>query len=432
MSDFEQETKLHGAFAAFRAESIHDVSPAGTDAVRSTVRHQRKVRNIALGVFALTVMAVPVAAYATLQGDPHGPPPGVPGTTAPATTTPPVRPTGPPPAEPSLSVLAPDLANAKITVPAWPGGENITRFCPAGSYTFTGGAVVFAKKDGYDSSYSLSLDAYAPKRAELDGEPGDEVLVGLRCSGPGSFHPVQLLALKPLADGTVRTLGFVIAAAPGEIYAYDEEDVEVSNRDVLVRLLGKYQTNGTYTRSEPRVYRYGKDSFKQVEGPTRFSAGPAAIKDTDLRFQQMFLVGFECHNGSCMGSTLPFFDGTATDTVVTDSVARPYKLATYEYTVAPLAIVKPGDVTHALMVVTRRSTDGTVMRGVFAASIISTATGNGVFARAVVGSGEDGVLDVTSQRVDGNSIVVTVKTDTGGQESRTYAWDGTAMWWTYK
>ncbi|MEV6526227.1 hypothetical protein AB0M43_30240 [Longispora sp. NPDC051575] len=427
MSDFEQETKLHGAFAAFRAESMHDVSPAGTDAVRSTVRHQRKVRNIALGVLALTVMAVPVAAYATLQGDPHGPPPGVPGTTAPVTA----EPTPVPSPSASLDQKAPDLPNARIAVPGWPGGENITKFCAAGTYTFANGKVVFGQHEGYESTYSQDTE-YPLVRADLDGQPGDEILMHLTCSGPGSFHPQQLLALKPLPDGTVRTLGWVIAPKPGEIYAYREVSVKVADRVVSVEVMGAYRTNGWYTRKQTRSYRYEGTAFKQVAGPTSFPVVPSTLRGLDLRQQPVQVTDFGCTG--CRLAIVNFVDGRGSDTVQTAFMTDPTRVAVYEFTIEGFVIAGPQGGEHALALVTSRAPDGATQKRVYDVRVGTTGPGDEfgvILENPVAATGKGGVTDIVGIKAGPreSTVEVTVRT-AAGQEARIYQWGvtGSQSW----
>jgi hypothetical protein len=74
MTDRHDDEMLAGAFESFWGEVAPHVSAAGTGAAHATVRRWRWVRvTVALALAALAV-AAPVTAYATISGDPHGPP----------------------------------------------------------------------------------------------------------------------------------------------------------------------------------------------------------------------------------------------------------------------------------------------------------------------------------------------------------------------
>ncbi|WP_026212024.1 hypothetical protein [Longispora albida] len=320
MSDFDKEAELHGLFAAFRSESIEEVTPAGMTAVQSTVRHQRKVRNIALSALAMIMVAAPAAAFATLDtGEPHAPPAqnitasAVPEPDNTPEYSPQPAPTASASSQPPVSQVPPpdprsvDLKSATITMPVWPGGAQITDTCKAGPYTFKDGSALIAKQTTWDDfTYVLGTPVYA----ELDGQPGDEILVRVTCTGAGSFHPVFLLGLKPTADKKLNTLGPVVPAQNGRALALDSEDLRVSARTVEVSILGHYSTNGAWSFKQARGYRYDNGAFRQVSGPAGFPAPPTAIDKVDFRNTSLSLG---CQSSRCAPARVQFVNGTGQD-----------------------------------------------------------------------------------------------------------------------
>jgi hypothetical protein len=279
MSDFESEAMLQGMFATLRYESAADVRPAGMDAVRATVRHRRRVRVATLSALVVVLAATPVAAaYATSNG--HGQAnPAASGSTAqsPSTSTSPLAQTPSRPSAPDPRTV--DLRNASIDIPAWQGGKVISDRCSAGVHNFVNGRADATAGSAGAASYELPAPGTQPVYADLDGQPGDEILVSLGCYGDGSLFPQQLLALKVRDDGTLTTLGSVLATTDGTLLAYDPPSVQVraADRTVLVQVFGPWVSNGGYPGgAQQRGYRYQDGQFRQVEGPTGAPTSPSA------------------------------------------------------------------------------------------------------------------------------------------------------------
>jgi hypothetical protein len=265
MSDFEREAMLQAMFATLRNESTAEVRPAGMDAVRATVRHRRRVRVAALSALAVVLTAAPVAAAYAASYDPHRQ--SNPAASSTPGQSPSTRAETPSPSS-APDARTVDLRNATIDVPAWQGGKTITDRCPAGAHTFVNGRADAVPGTANGASYELPAAGTQPVYADLDGQPGDEILVSLGCYGDGSSAPQQLLALKVRDDGTLATLGSVLATTDGTLLAYAPDVRVLADGTVLVQVFGPWQSNGGYPPAQQRGYRYQDGQFRQVEGPT--------------------------------------------------------------------------------------------------------------------------------------------------------------------
>ena len=116
-----------GEFAGFRAAYAPVVHPAGTAAVRRTVRHRRRRTTVVTAAAVVLAVVIPVGANAALDRRP-GPPPAPAQTVTPApseSTSPP--PSTPPPSTASSTPAAPDgritrsqLLAARLDLVSWP------------------------------------------------------------------------------------------------------------------------------------------------------------------------------------------------------------------------------------------------------------------------------------------------------------------------
>ncbi|GAA1366653.1 hypothetical protein [Catellatospora chokoriensis] len=166
---------------------------------------------------------------------------------------------GPAVASPTAARSAPkvDVGNSSFELP-----ELV--LCTAGRRTFVDGV----EKDPPYNRLSVS-ELSPPVRADLDGVPGDELVVLVSCRIDGIFTRDQLLALT-VADGTLRPLGFVLDPAT---FAFgpsiDPAHVSVRGDVVTVRIEGRGNDDGA-ERIEPeeRGFAYRDGAFVQVSGPT--------------------------------------------------------------------------------------------------------------------------------------------------------------------
>lgn len=183
------------------------------------------------------------------------------------------------------------LRDATIVLPPWPTG---TQACPAGTYTFHDGKTPTGERDliGRPYDYMILFRDSLGIYANLDGKPGDEIVVPMACGFTEVTY--QLLVLKDDPDG-LRGLGY-LPALPGfdRFYPYDTGLVVEVLNDPLD------------TIAEQRR-RYGWDGTKFVltHGPAAFPADLTPdVRRIDLR-QSYF------HLDQCGGGMLSFLDGVS-------------------------------------------------------------------------------------------------------------------------
>jgi hypothetical protein len=279
MPDLHDDDTLRAMFTTVRAESAAEITPPGMSAVRATVRHRRRVRTAVTWALAAALVVGSAAGYAWSNPGHHrsGPPLAS-------------RSPDPSPSIRSTDARAVDLRNATIDIPSWAGGTTITHACPAGTRTFVNGRADAGAGTGGVASYELPAAGTQPVYADLDGQPGDEILVSVGCYGLRPSAPEQLLALQVQRDGTLRTLGSVLTTDDGTLLAYtDDVKVRTADRTVLVQSLGPWQPNGDYPAAHQLGYRYQNGRFRQVEGPTakptsasRTTSSPSPAARADL------------------------------------------------------------------------------------------------------------------------------------------------------
>lgn len=158
---------------------------------------------------------------------------------------------------PRRSEPAVDVRNSSFEVPE-------LSLCPAGRRTFVDGT----EQDGPYNHLTVA-ELTPPARADLDGVPGDELVVLASCRIDGIFTRKQLLALS-LADGTLSPLGFVLDSATfGFVPWLDPARVSVRGDVVTVWIEGYGNDDGAARITpEERGYAYRGGAFVQVSGPT--------------------------------------------------------------------------------------------------------------------------------------------------------------------
>ena len=175
--------------------------------VFATARRRTVRRSVAAGIALVAAVFLALTGAVVLRPFAASPPP-------PGNPSPPPPTASPPPPSPGLeadvevgnrvrflddSVLR-TLRSMTITLPAWPGGTAGT--CESGRHTFSDGAA--ATGDGW--SYRILNGGLRGIFANLDCEPGDEILTPLGCSpeaaGELSF---ELLAISVGPGGPARS-----------------------------------------------------------------------------------------------------------------------------------------------------------------------------------------------------------------------------------
>jgi hypothetical protein len=194
-----------------------------------------------------------------------------------------------------------DLANAVIDLPAWPASwSSLENDCPSGARQFHAGKSTVA-----GSRWASYLDG-PPRYADLDGQSGDEALLTIRCQN-GESNPPLLLALKPMPDGSLKTLGAINAQGP-ELLNYDPDTITIDGSTVLVEMMGPITGPGFLGADKQlRGYAYSAGRFRQVSGPTAFPPIPKTVRTADLR-NTTFLLSAEACQALC--TYVRFVDGT--------------------------------------------------------------------------------------------------------------------------
>jgi len=333
------------------------------------------------------------------------------------------------------------LRNARIQVPPF---ANLTGACPGGLTKFSNDVANAANHAGFQYVYHLWVPPMPkyfqfgnPVWGNVDGAPGDEVLVEVSCDGEGSVHPLQLLALKP-AGGAFRTLGAVNYGAEDNGYTsywdFDTATVRFDGQTILLDVRGPETSNGgPLANQQTRGFRYENGKFTQVSGPTSVPKLSTNIHDVDPRNTYVLIPELaDC--ASCRGNYANFVDGQAHAIQPTQQPDGYFTFDTYDFTIdaatfIPMADGKPDAL---LVTVTQQENGGAPKQAVlqfFASDGFQVATANTVLI-----SGDQNVTGIQSVGYDqqagvGGAATIVVETASGSQ-SRTYTFDPQSMNWT--
>ncbi|MEU8078210.1 hypothetical protein AB0B31_22455 [Catellatospora citrea] len=243
------------------ADLAAQAAPADLYSRVLTGSRRRSRRRAVAALAAVTVLTGATVTGAVLFGDQLLPPPVTTPTSTPA--TPPVpTPTGsraPSPAvSPSSVTPQVDVRNATFDVPE-------LGFCSASRRTFVDGL----ERDAVRNQMRV-LELSPPGRADLDGVPGDEVVVLIGCQLEGPWYDTQVLALTVGADGALRPLGCVVDAATDAFGPWIEPtDLRVRGDEVVLRIRGYGWDDGAeWIAPQERGFAYRDGAFVQVSGPT--------------------------------------------------------------------------------------------------------------------------------------------------------------------
>jgi len=285
MTDDDQNLDvIDGAFAGFRAGGPLGV-PLGSDVVRSTVRHRRKVRATTGAALAILLIAGPVGLYASGAFDADKTPPQV-GTSHTATAG--LSPTEHGTPDPSGIVTAPsgpadgrvaDPANATLPLSGWPafvqGGK-----CATGMTKFFQGTHSASGQSDVQVLRSADLD--------LDGDGAQETVVLLRCA-VNDIGYRMVLAFDRDAGGAVVQLGKVVqnvatdAKSTNDVRAIKTMDDIRANGSVVEVHVGGDATAATDSAQwQWRAYAWNGSAFTQSGGPSSFPSPTPATHRTTL------------------------------------------------------------------------------------------------------------------------------------------------------
>ncbi|GLZ80770.1 hypothetical protein Afil01_55770 [Actinorhabdospora filicis] len=274
---------LKAAFASYKTEAADAFARTGSPALFGEAKKHARRRAITLGAavtgcFTLLLGGVAVATNSSYF---PGPSANQHGDTNDDTKNPgdPDGPDGLQVSESAVPSPAPvtDLRNTELTLPAWPGA--LASACPAGVFRFADGValppVPPASPSGTASADPSSGTAAQPPaasswrvlpgpavavRANVDGKPGDELLLPVGCGAT----PVQGLVV--LSDQKTP-IGFVSSGV-------DAKDVlaAVAVHDGVIAVTTK--TGGVATT---RHFRFAGGAFAEVPAPnTSPSGSPSA------------------------------------------------------------------------------------------------------------------------------------------------------------
>jgi hypothetical protein len=312
MADYDID-QINSAFAQFRAATRPSVVPPGFDQARKTARRRRTAAATVATV--VIVLAVATGAVASGRLSSQSGSPGSPTLSAIPTATRSYRtPPGPAPALVCPSTkntpgrpgdLEPtDLCDATLEIPTVGGPTHqpdATDRCPGGPLKFSGGR---HRIDGNaltgfnDVVLSIGEGPSGVAAVDLDHDGTNEVVVMVTCGGVKWDN--RVVAFKRGPDGSIRTLGTVLAAhaVPVNWYLATTPDGVVWV-DVADILSGPADTPGV-AQDQWRGYAWQDGRFVQVDGPTSFPVNPRV---TDLAVSATPLVFDPPVGGIRHGST---------------------------------------------------------------------------------------------------------------------------------
>ena len=258
---------IGGEFAEFRTAYTPVVHPAGTAAVRRSVRHRRRRTAVVTAAAVVLAVVIPVGANAALNRRP-GPPP-VPAQTV---TPTPSESTSPPPSTPPSTTAptrsAPDgrisraqLLAARIDLVSWAGAP---KTCVSDNVRLRSGP--------QDDSVPTLLAG--PEYGDLDDDGATETVVLVACR-IGEASAKQVLALDRDRDGRIVTMGRVVGTREGmgditEFSVRDGGEVRAHVADIQPCC----STPEWAPQRQWRTYSWSGERFRQVAGPTGFGTDP--------------------------------------------------------------------------------------------------------------------------------------------------------------
>ncbi|GLL06899.1 hypothetical protein [Dactylosporangium matsuzakiense] len=274
MHEDQQFELVEDAFATFRAGGPLAV-PLGADAARTTVRHRRHVRTVAVGALAAILLMVPVAVYASgIMDGRRGPDVA---TSIDPDLSPSVEPSSSPLPSPSTSQSSPAAPDGRVTsgqlahatVDFGPASAGLS-LCPTGRFTFTGNPTTNSQ-----SSSRIAITKIVDVDFDHDGALESVALI--TCAIQGADYVV--LALDRTAGGSIVAVGRVVATSEKDAIQ-TVFDIRVDDGGAVGVQVGDRGTCcGTTEEMVEHQWRsYGFDGsrFQQTAGPTKFTPVPPA------------------------------------------------------------------------------------------------------------------------------------------------------------
>ncbi|MEU9827003.1 hypothetical protein [Micromonospora chersina] len=265
-----EDILVSGEFAAFREAYAPAVHPAGTTAVRETVRRRRRRTAVVAAAAVVLAVAVPVGANAALNRRPD-PRPGPAQTATPSPSETTASPTPPPPTPSTASPTpaAPDgritrsqLLAARLDLPAW--SENPPTTCVSDNVRLRSAAET-------DSVPRLLAD---PRYGDLDGDGATETVALVACRY-GEASGKQVVAFDRDEAGRIVTMGRVVTTREG---LDDITDFSVQDDGKIRAYVADIQPCCSVPEWSPqrqwRTYAWTGERFTQTAGPTKFGVDP--------------------------------------------------------------------------------------------------------------------------------------------------------------
>ncbi|MFF5215394.1 hypothetical protein [Micromonospora sp. NPDC000442] len=284
---------VSGEFAAFRAEYAPAVRPAGTDAVRLTVRRRRQRAAVAVATAVVIAVAIPIGAHAALNrtdptpaqtGEPTPaptppPPSGTPTPTATPASTPSA--TSPTATRPDGRISRAQLLAARVDLPDWPPGGPST--------CITDNVRLLEPQD--ESRPELWDEIHY---GDVDGDGGTDTIALVACRY-GEALDKQVVALSRDDTGRIVTLGQVIGTHDG---LDDITDVDLGDGGSIRVAVADIQpccgTPNWWPQQQWRTYAWNGTRFEQTAGPAKFGIDPR-LTDLTLSAGELVLDPPDAH-----------------------------------------------------------------------------------------------------------------------------------------
>ncbi|MEU1397601.1 hypothetical protein ABZ403_16280 [Micromonospora zamorensis] len=260
---------VSGEFAAFREAYAPAVHPAGTAAVRETIRRRRRRTSMITAAAVVLAVAIPVGANAALHRPPEPEPAQTVTPTPSGTTGSPTPPASPSPSTASSTPAAPDgritrsqLLAARLALPRWPQGAPTT--CITDEVRLRSGSQ-------QDSVPTLLGE---PRYADLDGDGATETVALVACR-QGEASAKQVIAFDRDGAGRVVTMGRVVGTREGMDDVTDfavQADGEI--RVHVADIQPCCSTPEWAPQRQWRTYAWTGERFDQTAGPTKFGVDP--------------------------------------------------------------------------------------------------------------------------------------------------------------
>ncbi|BCJ71727.1 hypothetical protein CS0771_12710 [Catellatospora sp. IY07-71] len=298
MPDFDDDL-ISDAFAGFTAAAAPSVRATGTGAVRHTVKRRRARNTVALSVLGALLLAVPVAAYASMDRGSQGPPP--------VAASPEVTVSPSPSPSPSAVPTGPDgrftlsqLTAAKVEVPAWTGGSG--QSCASGRVRLP------KIKDVQYFNVPGDVGLFSVVHTNLDDDAALETAALIACK-TGEASRRRVLAFDRDENGRTVMTGIVASGSIWTIAANRQGGIDADVSDFQACC----STPKVMELHQIRTYGWNGTAFAQLSGPEEFAAHDGLI---DLAVSVKGITWAETKQITVAGAKRPYRTATVVLKVV--------------------------------------------------------------------------------------------------------------------